>query len=529
MGLQLQKIEQVKTRVLGSDDSAERRLKLVREREERGDYEPALEAFGDMWAGIGYRPKSEGLSKTVRAELLLRAGALTGWLGSARQIEGAQEQAKDLITESSRIFEDLGLVEKVAEAHVDLAICYWREGAFDEARVTLKQVLEQLAGHESEQNLRALLNCAIVEKRSNRDAEALRIHLESAKRFENSDNHALRGNFHNEFASVLKRVGVAEARADYIDRAFIEYTAASYHFEQAGHTRYLARVDNNLGLLLLEAGKIVEAHQRLNRARALFARLRDKGSVAQVDDTRARAFLAEGHYQKAELIGRTAVRTLEQGDERSLLAEALTTHATALARLGRQQTAFAELRRAMDVAEQAGDPESGGLAALTVIEELSERMKSAQLREYFGRAESLLAHCQHAGICARLGRSARQILAAANLSREQTDGSSDHLFIAADPGHSVGANGNHRVEVPETPTESTSSWTGCSLEQEVLRYESDLIKRALEASGGSVTRAARLLGVTHQGLAFILNGRHKSLLSVRTPVKSRRRSVFRSH
>ena len=523
MGLQLPKIEQVETRELGSDDSIERRFTLIKEREERGDYEAALEAFGEMWAGIGYRPKTDGLSQSAEAELLLRAGTLTGWLGSARQIEGAQEQAKDLITESSRIFEQLGLVERVAEARVDLGICYWREGAFDEARVTLRQVLEQLAAHESEQSLRALLNSAIVEKRSNRHADALRIHIESASRFDRSDNHALRGNFHNEFGSVLKRVGLSEARTDYVDQAFIEYAAASYHFERAGHTRYLARVDNNLGLLLLEAGKLVEAHQRLNRARALFVRLRDKGGVAQVDDTRARAFIAEGHYQKAEMIGRTAVRTLEQGDERSLLSEALTTHATALARLGRQQNAFAEFKRAMDIAEQAGDPETSGLAALATIEELSERMSSAQLREHFRRAESSLAHCQHSGIYARLGRAARQILAAEDSSNEKMGVSLGH------GASSNGGNGKHRVEAAETQTESILPWAGCPLEQEVLRYEGDLIKRALEASGGSVTRAARLLGVTHQGLAFILNGRHKSLLSARTPVRSRRRSVFRSH
>jgi hypothetical protein len=36
-----------------------------------------------------------------------------------------------------------------------------------------------------------------------------------------------------------------------------------------------------------------------------------------------------------------------------------------------------------------------------------------------------------------------------------------------------------------------------------------------------------MLGVTHQGLAFILNGRHKDLLSARSPVKRRRRSIIR--
>ena len=70
---------------------------------------------------------------------------------------------------------------------------------------------------------------------------------------------------------------------------------------------------------------------------------------------------------------------------------------------------------------------------------------------------------------------------------------------------------------------------GFSLDSEVLRYEGSLIRKALEDSGGSVTRAARLLGVTHQGLAFILNGRHSDLLSIRTPVKRRRRSIIRYH
>jgi DNA-binding NtrC family response regulator len=68
-----------------------------------------------------------------------------------------------------------------------------------------------------------------------------------------------------------------------------------------------------------------------------------------------------------------------------------------------------------------------------------------------------------------------------------------------------------------------------SLEEEVLKYEANLIRKALQQTGGSVTRAARLLGVTHQGLAFILNGRHSDLLAIRTPVKRRRKSIIRFH
>jgi tetratricopeptide (TPR) repeat protein len=532
MELRLSSTRKIEVSLNGLLERVERRFQLIKELEERGEYESALDAFGDLWKGIGHEPKIHGLSEPSRAELLLRAGTLTGWLGSASQIEGAQESAKDLITEGARIFEGLELPEKVAEAHVDLAICYWREGAIDEARVTLHQVLSELGNRESEQRLRALLNMAVVEGTATHFREVLRIDTEAAPLFEKSSNHLLRGKFHNGFAIALKNLGLAENRGDYIDRAFIEFTAAGYHLEQAGNQRLLARLENNLGFLFLTSAKLIEAHQHLNRARALFAKLKDKGSVAQVDDTRARAFLAEGQSQKAEMVVRTSVRTLEQGDEKSLLAEALTTHATALARLGRYQTAFAELRRAMDVAQRAGDPQSGGVAALTLVEELFGQLSAADLREYHRSAELLLASAQHPGIPARLGQAARRILAAEKSDPDTASTSVGPLLGAGDAqplSSTARPNGKGQTTLAAASTDSSQFPPGCSLEQEVLRYESDLIKRALEASGGSVTRAARLLGVTHQGLAFILNGRHQSLLNARTPAKSRRRSVFRSH
>src|SRR4030095_2295678 len=106
------------------------------------------------------RPETIGLEENSKAELLLRSGTLTGWLGRAKQILGAQEVAKDLISESAALFESLGLPEKVAEARVDLAICYWREGGLDEARVPLKLVLDSLENKTSGQRLIVLFNSA---------------------------------------------------------------------------------------------------------------------------------------------------------------------------------------------------------------------------------------------------------------------------------------------------------------------------------------------------------------------------------
>jgi tetratricopeptide (TPR) repeat protein len=491
----------------------------AKELEEAGEFEEARGAISEFWRRIGEQPQVDGLDSIGQAEVFLRAGALTGWIGSARQIPGAQEIAKDLISQGARIFEECGLSERVAEARVDLAICYWREGAFDEARVSLNDALQQLGDLDSEQRLRALLNRAVVEKVTNRYDDALKTHREAAPLFQNSANNILKGKFHNEYATVLKNVGLAGNREDYIDQALVEYSAASFHAELAGNKRFLALVETNVGYLFVRLGRFPEAQVHLDRARSLFTTLKDKGMVAQVDDTRARALIAQGQFAKAELVSRGSVRTLQEGDELSLLAEALITHGTTLARLGSFSKARATLEKAIRIAHTAGDPESAGVAALAMSEELSKHLPYEDLVAYYRIAESELVVSQHPEIQNRLGKCARVLLAAGSLTVSEGNNGAT-TSNGNDPSHSPLSN-----ELSGSPGFSLNA----SLEEQVLHYEGNLIRRALETSEGSITRAARLLGVTHQGLAFILNGRHKDLLPARKPVKRRRRSIIRFH
>lgn len=508
--------------VVGRDEEVLNRCLAAKRLAEAGDHEAARLELEEWWPRIGERPILDGLGVLAQGELLLRAGALLGRIGRAQQIKGAQEMAKDLSSESSRIFENLKLTEKVAEAEIDLAICYWTEGAVDEARINLHQALQKVKDGESDQRLRGLVSLAMLEMSATHYKEALRIHQDAAPLFARSKNHFLKGVFHNEYALTLRNVGEAEGLADYNDRALMEYTAAGFHFEQVGHTRYLALVENNLGFLFLKVGKLIEAHQHLNRSRALFTKLRDKGHIAQIDETRARAFLAQGLVSQAETTVRSSVRTLEEGDQSSQLAEALTTHGTALARLERFERAHAQLKRAMDVASEAGDPEKAGLAALTILEVLPSFVPPPVLRDYFRSAESFLAQSQFAGADVRLGQCARMIL---TLGESRVDDLKTPT-VSYSASTAITRDENETSE-PEPSSDSSKTWSGCSLENEVLRYEGELIQRALEAASGSVTRAARMLGITHQGLAFILNGRHKTLLTVRTPVRRRRKSIFR--
>jgi transcriptional regulator with AAA-type ATPase domain len=69
---------------------------------------------------------------------------------------------------------------------------------------------------------------------------------------------------------------------------------------------------------------------------------------------------------------------------------------------------------------------------------------------------------------------------------------------------------------------------GGTLEQQVNHFEAWLIARELEQANGSVTRAARKLGVSHSGLSKMVAGRHSETLGgVRRPKRERRKRILR--
>lgn len=467
----------------------------ARELEESGDYEGARRALSSFWTQIGTRPLVDGLALHDQAEIILRAGVLSGWIGSAQQIPGAQQVAKDLIGESIGLFETEGDSERAANAQIDLAICYWREGALDEARVMLQDVRERAKG-TLQLMARALLNSCVVEVSASRYTEAHQYLKEAAPLYERIENHTAKGRYHMQRALVLRHLGMTEGRPDDIDQALVDYAVASYHYEQAGNVRYQAGVENNVGYLLFTLKRFPEAQQHMERARRLYLTMKDIGRVAQVNEAFARLYLAQGQYEAAERAANGAIFTLERGDERSLLAEALITHATALARLGQDARARQSFARAATVSVNAGDNGLAVNAHLTTIEELSVKLSGPELRDIYQRADQLIQDAADSSVLARMRSCSRIVL--------------DGLLKYCQ-------SGNFRLE---------DFLVGGTLDEEVLHFEGELIRRALQQEQGSITRAARLLGTTHQGLAFIINGRQQQLLAERKPPRARRRSII---
>jgi len=439
-------LRQLENPRLSVDSRAELCCEIAKVFEDRGEYEDAREALTDFWQGTSERPSLEGLEQNTAAEVLLRAGVLTGWIGSSHQIADAQETAKDLISESLTVFESHRYKKKISEAQTELALCYWRTGEINEARDVLKQALSHLTT-DSELKAKAILRLAIVEHSAGQDEKALRILRNHASLFKKIQSQTLKGCYHIALGNRLENVAERK-RGDYIDRALIEYAAASYHFEQAKHRYYLATVENNLGFILYKINRCKEAHEHLDHARRVFAGLKDVGAIAQVDETRACVFLAQGRVTEAERAARVSVRSLEKSGQHDLLAEALITYGRALARLSNYSSAFSAFRRTIDLSEHTGSLNRAAEAALAAFQEIGE-----------------------------------------------------HLGV----------------------TEGQKHLSGRSLSEEIRSFEHDVIKRALESERGSVTNAARSLGMSYQALAYMLETRHKDLIKKRTPVRRRPR------
>lgn len=475
---------------LSASAEASLRCQTALELRDRNEYDAARDVMAPFWNGvIGSRPHVKGLHDTVAPEVLLTTGILTGWLGSRSEIRDADNYARDLITESITLYEALGDSKKVAEARTELAVCYWRAGANDEARIWFTTALERLTT-EGNTRANAVLGLSVVEWSASRNDESWRILTTNAPLFKKITSHSLKGFYHNQSAMTLRALATERRRNDYFQRAIKHYEEADYHFTLARNTVYRAHVKNNVGYLLFKLSRFSKAHEYLDHARRLLVGVRDKVRVAQVDDTRAQVFIAERRYQQAEATARNAVSSFRKAGRECFLAEALVTHGIALARLTKTVRAQAALQEAVEVAHRVGALNQAGIAALTLIEEI-EQLPLDLLLSAYDKASEWLAEVQSAGLLARLNQAARKVIA--RLQSEKRPEGADVLF------------------------------KGLHFPDEVLKFERGLIRAALAEMNGSVTHAAVLLGISHQRLARIIEKRHPELLQERSPVHRRPR------
>jgi tetratricopeptide (TPR) repeat protein len=479
--------QKLQTAHLTANEEALLRCQTALEQYDREDHQGAQATMSPLWEGVGHRPNTSGLHRSVAAEVLLSAGVLTGWIGNKIQNKDAQETAKNLIGEAINYFESIGDVKKVAASRVELAYCYWRDGEFNEARIMAQEALEKLTT-QGETRAKAILKLTTIEWTSGHYFEALTILNENATLFEKTPNHTTKGAYHSQIAIVLRNLATSGNRSEYFRRAVNEYKQADQHFKLARNPIYRADVKNNVGLLLFKLSRFKEAHKYLDEARRLTVSFKDKSRTAQVDETRAQVLIAQGKFKEADAVAGKAASALARSGNQSLVADALITQGIASARGGKPERAQLILQKAIEVALGVDARSKAGLAALALIEEVSN-LSPAMIQAAYERAREWLVDCQSKDVLSRLNQAAGKFVSSVRLSAEDA------------------------TEILLTK--------GCDFQQGILHVEGEMIRQALAQANGRITKAASLLGLSHQALSYIIQSRHKDLLKERTPVRHR--------
>ena len=162
----------------------------------------------------------------------------------------------------------------------------------------------------------------------------------------------------------------------------------------------------------------------------------------------------------------------------------------AWARAGRAEESVKALRRAFSVAHDAGARPNAGFTALALIEEHGEgRLSVFECHVTYLRADEALKDSEDEEDARRLRECARVV----------TRRLASRLVMPA----------------------------GAKLPEVVASYERELVEYALTEERGSVTRAARRLGVSHQALIAMLKSRHRALAHLRTQPLPRKKALFR--
>jgi tetratricopeptide (TPR) repeat protein len=427
---------------------------IAKQLERAGDFQGARAALNDAFERLNE------LEIYARAYVLLRVGILTCRLSSSGQTTHTIERAKDLLTQCLELFEKLKDSSGATEACYGLGLCLHHEGAFDDARLWLRSARERVNEDDKESKCRILLLSAIVEVDAWRLHDALSLHEQIAALCGSIENHTLLGTYHHEYAIALKKLAKIERKRDYEQRALIEYEGACFHYESANNDRCLASGVNNVGVLLMQMGKPVEALNKIEQAITLAKRVQDKTRQAEFLESKAQALTGLGRLQEAETAARHSVELLRFSGRHSLLAESLITHGLTLSRLNRTEESERILRNAEAVATHIGDVETAGRALITLLE--CGGLTFSERGELHGRIAEYLKDSQNNDLNARH-------LACVKMTFEAS---------------------NRGAEKP------ASLKQGFSLPAYLNLIELELIKLAFDEGDGTLSDAAKLLGIT---------------------------------
>lgn len=197
----------------------------------------------------------------------------------------------------------------------EIAVSFWRGGSYEEARTVIREALESAKGFSLTETVSLNLILALVEQSDGNQDAAISILLSVAPLLEICEDFALRGKCHVALAYSYRRIGR-------LDDAIEALTAAAIYHEMAGEPELRAETENNLGNLLVDAGRFDDAQEHFDKALTSCTDLYNK---AQSLESKAAAYLAQGQPLDALPFALQSVELLKGGEREPLLRESIHT------------------------------------------------------------------------------------------------------------------------------------------------------------------------------------------------------------
>ncbi len=265
-------------------------IREVRGFEISHDLEGLTDLFisSEFWSDFNKPPDISYFPEQMHGEIMRLSGYFLSNYGRAKQKTEYQERGKDLLFNATAFFEMKGQADKAAESKCQLALCYWREGAINEAEAFLDNA--ELPFKDNDLHpafLRIQVNRMIVLYWSDRLVEAESIIESIGFGVEISGNDYLRTMFHNQSGLVYTRLENYEKTIFHLHET-VRFTKIIQS------PRLTAKALNNLAYCYFKFNNTEKAENCINESIQIFKRLGDTGWLATALDTKANILLAKG-------------------------------------------------------------------------------------------------------------------------------------------------------------------------------------------------------------------------------------------
>lgn len=316
----------------------------VFELERCGKYDEALVDLRAIWPDTDRMPVTDDFSPRDAAEIILRCGALIGFIGHNHQLPAGQEKSKNLLGEARRRYLEIYDVEKIAEAENYLALAYWRNGELTEAATWVEESIARKLPLTS----RIRLHSEIIKCLMNIPTKKYQKTLDNLEGLESDfiklGDDCLTGDFYGHLGLAYKGLQQPEIALEKLEMARL------FH-KNAGHCIYLGIDLNNLAQLYKRVGKYSDAHRIVDEATEVFRDIKDRTREGFALDTKSQIYLREGKFVDGLVTIDEAISILSKSENADYVAETYLTKSLLLLHSEDLTSAFLCLSDAVQIAK----------------------------------------------------------------------------------------------------------------------------------------------------------------------------------